>query len=73
MSRKGKAPADSKSLVLSIHQILPDDPIDALSVMCLALAFLAAGAGYSRRVVDAGLDIALEKANAEAKRQGWTP
>lgn len=73
MSDKPLSGEETKELVVSIHELLPDDPVDALSILAFAYAFAVVGMGFSRHVADAGLDVAFDKAKQEALRQGWQP
>lgn len=60
--------AESKKLTLAIFALLPDDPHEAVSALCIALAFAATGAGYPLRVIQPGIDTAFQQAE-RAKRE----
>jgi len=67
--------AESKKLTLAIFALLPDDPHEAISALCIALAFASVGAGYPLRVVQPGIGTAFhqaERAQRELQTQDET-
>ena len=66
-------PEDTKRIVVAIHDLCPDDPIEAASTIALALAFCAVGQGWSRHVLEDAMDVAFNRATAAAADIGFEP
>lgn len=62
--------AETKAMVIAIHKLVPDDPIDAAAVLAIAFAMCVIGAGFDQRTIDDAMAIALRQAREAARQQG---
>lgn len=62
--------AETKAMVIAIHKLVPDDPVDAAAVLAIAFAMCVIGAGFDQQSIDDAMAIELHQARDAARQQG---